>query len=75
MKALARPINWKVPNCYAAAREAQDTGVPLAMSDNPITRVLVKMADATCGKRPPAEKKKNMFDFLGLNSPAGKAGA
>jgi pilus assembly protein CpaE len=49
-KALGRPINWKIPNSYAAARTAQDSGVPLAMENSPISRVLVQMARAACGK-------------------------
>jgi hypothetical protein len=49
-KALGRPINWRIPNAYAAARAAQDSGVPLAMENSPITRVLVQMAKAACGK-------------------------
>ena len=40
-KALGRPVNWKIPNGYAAARAAQDNGVPLAMENSPITRVLL----------------------------------
>lgn len=49
-KALGRPINWRIPNSYAAARAAQNTGIPLATEDSPITRVLVQMAKEACGK-------------------------
>lgn len=49
-KALGRPINWRIPNCFAEARAAQDTGVPLAMANSPITRVLSQMAKSACGK-------------------------
>jgi pilus assembly protein CpaE len=56
-KALARPVNWRIPNCYEAARIAEDSGVPLAMEDSPITRTLVQMARAACGKPLKAEKK------------------
>ena len=65
-KALARPINWRIPNAYAAARAAQDSGVPLAMEDSPITRALVQMAKAACGK--PLSTKKEAgkgFSFFG----------
>ena len=48
-KALGAAGELENPNCYAAARAAQDNGVPLAMEDSPITRVLVQMA-----KRPAA---------------------
>jgi len=50
-KAMTRPIDWKIPNGYAAARAAEDTGVPLAMGDSPITRVLVQMARAASASR------------------------
>lgn len=56
-KALARPINWRVPNAFAAARAAEDSGVPLAMADSPITRSLVQMAKAACGKPLHPEKR------------------
>jgi pilus assembly protein CpaE len=49
-KALGRPINWKIPNGYAAARAAQDSGVPLALKISPISRAIVQMAKAACGK-------------------------
>jgi len=50
IKALGRPISWRIPNSYAAARTAQDSGVPLAMENSPISRALVQMAKAACGK-------------------------
>jgi pilus assembly protein CpaE len=56
-KTLARPVNWKIPNSYEAARAAEDSGVPLAMEDSPIRRVLVEMARSTCGKPLTPEKK------------------
>jgi pilus assembly protein CpaE len=73
VKAMGRPISWRVPNCYAAARVAQDTGVPLVTEDNPITRVLIQMADAVCGRPPIPEKKKPFFNFLGLGASAERA--
>jgi len=72
-KALGRPINWRIPNSYAAARTAQNTGVPLAMEDTPLTRVLVQMAKAACGKPLIAEKKAgrafNLFRSRSLPTP------
>jgi len=56
-KALTRPISWRVPNSYAAARAAQDSGVPLATGDSPIIRVLVQMAKVACGKPVTTEKE------------------
>jgi pilus assembly protein CpaE len=74
-KALARPINWKIPNGYEAARAAEDAGVPLAMADSPITRALVQMAKAACGKPLSAEKKAgkgfSLFGSKALPAPAG----
>jgi pilus assembly protein CpaE len=64
VKALGRPVNWRIPNSYAIARAAQDNGVPLAMADSPITRVLVQMARAACGKPGDPEKKTRSFSFF-----------
>jgi len=65
-KALGRPINWRIPNGFAAARAAEDSGVPLAMEDCPITRVLVQMARTACGKPLNPEKKASRgFTFFG----------
>ena len=64
-KALGRPINWRVPNVWAAARAAQDTGVPLATTDSPVARSLVQMARAACGKPLSPEKKASAgFSFF-----------
>jgi hypothetical protein len=68
-KALARPINWRIPSGYEAARVAQDSGIPLAMEDSPITRVLEQMAKAACGKPINVEKKVNRgFSFFGAKA-------
>jgi len=65
-KALGRPVNWRIPNGYAAARAAQDNGVPLATENSPITKALVQMARAACGKPADAEKKTGGgFSFFG----------
>jgi pilus assembly protein CpaE len=64
-KALGRPIDWRVPNAWAAAMAAQDSGVPLAMEDSPITRSLVQMARAACGKPlNPGKKASAGFSFF-----------
>ena len=52
-KVLTRPLHWKVPNDFAGARSAQNTGKPLASSDSPVMRSLRQMARVACGK--PAE--------------------
>jgi pilus assembly protein CpaE len=68
-KAMGRPINWRIPNGYAAARAAQDSGIPLAMTDSPITRALTQMARAACGKPFTAEKKASTgFSFFGTKT-------
>jgi pilus assembly protein CpaE len=68
-KALARPINWRIPNDFAAARGAQDSGVPLAMENSPITRALVQMAKGACGKPLGPEKSTSKgFSFFGLKT-------
>ena len=56
-KALARPVDWKIPNDFPAVRTAENTGVPLAMKDSPISRVMKKMAVSAAGKPAPAKKK------------------
>ncbi len=66
VKAMGRPVNWRIPNGYAAARAAQDNGVPLATESSPITKALVQMARAACGKPPVIQKKTgNSFSFFG----------
>jgi pilus assembly protein CpaE len=57
-KALTRPVDWRIPNEYMAVRRAQNSGVPLAMENTAITRVLVQMARKACGASATAAKKK-----------------
>jgi pilus assembly protein CpaE len=64
IKALARPADWKVPNDFAAVRNAQNSGVPLALENSPIAQVLIRMAKSACGK--PVETEKKRKKFLGL---------
>jgi len=56
-KALARPVDWKIPNDFMSVRTAENTGVPLAMKDSPISRVMHKMAVKATGRPARAEKK------------------
>ncbi len=66
IKAMGRPINWRIPNGYAAARAAQDAGVPLAMENSPVTIVLTQMARTVCGKPLTADRKPGKgFSFFG----------
>jgi pilus assembly protein CpaE len=62
-KALGRPVDWKIPNDFLSVRTAENTGVPLAMKDSPISRVMHKMAVNASGK--PAQDKKSK-SLLGL---------
>lgn len=63
-KALTQPPKWKIPNDYSGVRQAQNTGVPLVMTDTPITRVLEQMARTVCGK-PAVPAKKKRFGLFG----------
>ena len=62
-KALTRPAQWRVPSDYAAVRQAQNTGTPLALEDSPISRVIRQMARTACGLPPNADKKKRFSLF------------
>jgi pilus assembly protein CpaE len=46
IKALSRPVDWKVPNDYMSVRGAQNLGIPLVQQDSPISRVIGQMAKA-----------------------------
>lgn len=62
-KALTRPVNWKIPSDYIAARRAQNTATPLAMEDSPISQVIRQMARTACGLPATADKKKKFGLF------------
>jgi len=63
-KALTVPAKWKIPNDYAAARRAQNSGVAVASEKNhPIARSFAQMAQAACGEIASPEKKK-MFGLF-----------
>jgi pilus assembly protein CpaE len=55
-KALTRPIDWKIPDDYAAARRTQNAATPLAMEDSPISRAIRRMARKACGLQEEDEK-------------------
>jgi hypothetical protein len=65
-KALTRPVDWRIPNAYAAIRAAQDSGIPIAMNDSLYTRAISQMARAACGKPLTAAKASQGFNFFGL---------
>ena len=62
-KALTRPAKWKIPNDYAAARRAQNMGVPLVSEKSQAARALAEMARAASGQAPLPEKRKKFGLF------------
>jgi hypothetical protein len=49
-----------------SAREAENSGIPMGMTDSPITQALAQMARVTCGKPPKPQKKVSKgFSFFG----------
>jgi len=48
LKALSRPVDWKIPNDYMSVRGAQNLGVPLVAADTAIARAIAQMANAAC---------------------------
>ena len=63
-KALTRPVQWKIPNNYAAVRRMQSTATPLTEEDSPISRAIQEMTRSVCSQSPISEKKKK-FSFFG----------
>jgi pilus assembly protein CpaE len=62
-KALTQPVKWKLPNDYAAARRAQNTGVAVALDKSQLAQALARMAHAVCGEEPGKRKKKKFGLF------------
>jgi pilus assembly protein CpaE len=63
-KAVGRPADWKIPHGRAAAVNARNTGVPLAMENSPVAAALTRMAKAACGKPLTIGKPSRLFGFL-----------
>ncbi len=63
-KALTRQAKWRVPDDQAAARKAQSTAAPIALTDSPISDVLRQMARTACGLTPVADKKKRVMGIF-----------
>jgi pilus assembly protein CpaE len=75
VKAIGRPIKWKIPNAFAMARAAQDSGIPLVLQDSPITHVLKQMAKNACGKPFNLESEsRSLFAFFGHRASPKPAG-
>jgi pilus assembly protein CpaE len=62
-KALTLSPTWKVPSDFQAVRQAQNTATALALKDSCISRVLVSMAKAACGKAIEEGKKRRFGLF------------
>jgi len=62
-RALTFPVAWRIPNDYAAVRNAANTGLTLAPTTSSVGRCVREMARAACGKQEQALKKKgwNLF--------------
>ena len=54
---------WKVPNDFAVARRASNTGTPLLLEKSPAARVFQHMACAVCGQPLETEKKRRFLLF------------
>jgi pilus assembly protein CpaE len=63
VKALTRPVTWKIPNNYAAVRQMQNTATPLTEQDSQISRAIQRMSRSVCGKPAIPEKKKKFSLF------------
>ena len=57
-KALTQSVQWRVPNDFKAVREMQNTGVPIAMRNSPISQAIGRMARTGLDLSPEPEKKK-----------------
>jgi len=63
-KALTRPVDWKIPNDVATARQTQSTTAPHAQKDSPILIAIRQMARKACGLPEIQEKKRSFGLFL-----------
>jgi pilus assembly protein CpaE len=62
-KALGIGPKWKVPGDYQGVRRSQNLGEPLAGGNSPISRTILEMARAACGKAPLTEGKRKFSLF------------
>jgi Flp pilus assembly protein, ATPase CpaE len=63
-KALNQPIQWKIPNDYAAVRRMQNMGTPLNKEDSSIARAIRQMSESICGVAPVPGKKKKLLGLF-----------
>jgi Flp pilus assembly CpaE family ATPase len=64
-KALTRPVQWKIPNDFAAVRQMQNTATPIVLGDSSLSRRIREMASVITGQPVPQAKKKG-FSFKSL---------
>lgn len=64
-KALNRPVQWKIPDDYAAARQVQNSTTPSSPADSSISRLIRQMARSSCGL-PQIQEKSTGFRLRGL---------
>jgi hypothetical protein len=57
------PAQWRIPDDYAAARRTQNSAIPLALEDSPISRAIRQMARTAAGLSEVVEKKKRFGIF------------
>ncbi len=62
-KALTMPAQWRIPDDFAAARRTQNSAIPLALEDTPISRAIRQMARTAAGLSEVVEKKKRFGIF------------
>ena len=63
-KALTLPVQWKIPNDYAAVRRMQNLGTPLNSEDSHIARTIREMGESICGLTPAPSKRKKLLGFF-----------
>jgi pilus assembly protein CpaE len=69
-KALNRPIQWKIPNDFAAVRKMQNTAIPVVHQDSAIAGVIRQMARSICGTSAAKEGEgARGFSVAGLRLP------
>jgi pilus assembly protein CpaE len=62
-KALTQQPAWRIPSDYQAVRRAQNSGSPITAENGTVSRVIMQMARAACGKTANPEKKKRFGLF------------
>jgi pilus assembly protein CpaE len=61
-KVLMDHKTWKVPSDYSVMRQAQNNATPVVMKDSGVTRAILEIVRAECGKK--TESKKKMFGLF-----------